>query len=107
MIVHFDAYSSSGHHHHIATLKPGDFFHGIYLITDHPTVVRQNDEEFYSFTASDLTGKIRCLIPTHRVHWTQSARFVSQRVAIEGRMTLINDDLSGMIRDLNPVNIIW
>lgn len=107
MIVHFDTYASSGHHHHIATLKPGVSFRGVYLITSPPTVLRQNDEEFYSFTASDLTGQIPCLIPTHRVHWHHSAQFVSQRVAIEGSTALIQEDLTGMIRGLEPVNIIW
>lgn len=107
MNLHFDTYAASGHHHHIATLKPGHSFRGVYLITDLPTLVRQDNEDFYSFTASDLTGKIRCLISTHRVHWDRSGHFAAQRVAMEGMASLINDDLTGMIRDLNPVNIIW
>ncbi|MCP1489927.1 hypothetical protein J3D48_006369 [Pseudomonas fluorescens] len=88
MIVHFDVYASSDHHH-ITTLKPGVSFRGVYLITSPHTVLRQNNEEFYSFTASDLTGQIPCLIPTHRVHWHHSAQFVSQRVAIEGSTALM------------------
>jgi len=107
MIVHFDAYVSSGQHHHIATLKPGVSFRGLYLITSPPTVLRQSNEEFYSFTVSDLTGQIPCLIPTHRVHWQQSAQFVSQRLAIEGYTALIQEELTGMIGDLEPVKVIW
>jgi len=107
MIVHFDAYASSGQHHHIATLKPGVFFRGVYLITSPPAVLRQNNEEFYSFTVSDLTGQIPCLIPTYRVQWHQSAQFVSQRLAIEGCTVLIHEDLTGIIGALEPVKVIW
>lgn len=107
MIVHFDAYAFSSHHHHIATLRPGVAFRGLYLITSPPSVLSTNNEEFYSFTVSDLTGQIPCLIPTHRVHWQPSPKFVSQRVAIEGSTVLIQEALTCMVRGLEPVKIIW
>ncbi|MBJ2259218.1 hypothetical protein [Pseudomonas psychrophila] len=107
MIVHFDAYALSGRHHHIATLKPGVPLRGLYLITSPPSIQCKNNEEFYSFTISDLTGQIPCLIPTYRVHWQPSPKFVSQRVAIEGSAVMIKETLTCMVTDLEPVKIIW
>jgi hypothetical protein len=107
MICEFDAYAASGHHHHIATLGPGVAFRGVYLITNPPTVLTRDNEDFYSFTVSDLTGRLHCLVPVHRVLWQQHPEFQSQRVLIEGNTTLVKDDLTALVRDLEPVRVIW
>jgi hypothetical protein len=107
MICEFDAYAASGLHHHIATLIPGVCFRGLYLITSPPTILTRGNEDFYSFIVSDLTGQIPCLIPLHSVRWQQSPEFQSQRVLIEGKTVLIEEDLIALVRDLEPVKVIW
>ncbi|MCY1459843.1 hypothetical protein D9M71_773480 [compost metagenome] len=107
MICDLDAYTASGHHHHIATLGPGVSFHGLYLITSPPTVLTRDNEDFYAFIVSDLTGRIPCLLPVHRVHWQQNPEFQSQRVLIEGNTVLVEDELTAIVRDLEPVKVIW
>jgi hypothetical protein len=107
MICEFDAYAASGHHHHIVTLGPGMAFRGVYLITNPPTVLTRDNEDFYSFTVSDLTGRLHCLVPVHRVLWQQHPEFQSQRVLIEGNITLVEDGLMALVRELEPVKVIW
>lgn len=107
MICFFDAYAASGHHHHIATLGPGMSFHGVYVITSPPTVLTRGSEEFYLFFVSDLTGRLPCLLPVHRTHWQQTSEFESQRVLIEGNTVLVEENLAALVRELEPVKIIW
>lgn len=107
MICDYDAYTTSGRHHHIATLTPGVAFRGVYLITDPPTVLTKDNEDFYSFIVSDLTGRLHCIIPVHRVTWQKHPEFQSQRVLIEGNTALVKDDLTALVRELEPVKVIW
>ena len=107
MICKYDEYAASGRHHHIATLSPGASFQGLYLLTSPPAVVTRNNEEYYSFIVSDLTGSMPCLIPVSRVHWHQCPEFQSQRILIEGCAALIEDSLTALVRDLEPVKVIW
>jgi hypothetical protein len=107
MICIFDAYAASGHHHHIATLRPGASFRGVYLITSAPTVLTRDNEEYYSFIVTDLTGRMPCLVSVHRCHWQHSPEFQSQRVLIEGSTVMIDDDMTALVRDVEPVKIIW
>lgn len=107
MICNFDAYTASGHHHHIATLRPGAAFHGVYLLSSPPLVLTWNNEEYYSFIVSDLTGQMRCLMPVHLVTWKQDPEFKSQRVLIEGNTLLMEEGLTARVRDLEPVKVIW
>ncbi|MGR0140753.1 hypothetical protein, partial [Pseudomonas sp. RSP] len=72
-----------------------------------PTVITRDNEDFYSFIVSDLTGHLPCLIPVHRVHWKQSPEFQTQRVLIEGNTVLVEEDLTALVRDLEPVKVIW
>lgn len=107
MICFFDAYAASGHHHHIATLSPGASFRGVYLITSPPTVLTKDNEEYFSFIVTDLTGRMPCLIPVHLVNWQHNPEFQSQRVLIEGKTVMIEEDMTALVRDLEPVKIIW
>ena len=107
MICNFDAYAKSGHHHHIATLRPGVSFHGVYLLTQPPTVLAMDNEEYYSFTVSDLTGRLACMLPVNRAQWQQGQEFRSQRLLIEGKTVLLDESLTALVRHLEPVQIIW
>jgi hypothetical protein len=41
------------------------------------------------------------------VLWQQHPEFQSQRVLIEGNITLVEDGLMALVRDLEPVKVIW
>ncbi|WP_231115662.1 hypothetical protein, partial [Pseudomonas monteilii] len=68
MICNAETYAASGHHHHIATLLAGRSFEGVYLIAEPPETTCIDGEMGLIFIASDLTGRIKLILPSSRGH---------------------------------------
>lgn len=107
MICYAEIYATSGHHHHIATLQPGSYFQGIYLMCSPPTILAMDNEEYYYFKASDLTGMLQCMIPTHKVIWRETDSFKSQRLLILGKTISMENDVGAIVKTLQPVTMVW
>ncbi|AET95201.1 hypothetical protein BSFA1_84590 (plasmid) [Burkholderia sp. SFA1] len=100
-------FAASGQHDHIATLQSGLHFHGIYVLREKPEIATVGGEQCFSFWIADLTGRMRCTIPTYKLAWHDSPEFQSQRLLIEAYAEGEGAYLVGRVKRMDPVEMDW
>nr|QFX76587.1 hypothetical protein [Pseudomonas putida] len=60
-----------------------------------------------SFTASDLTGSIDCIVDPAKAGWVEGDRFSSFRVLLRGQVTHFQGQRQARISELHQVIMQW
>ncbi|BFO07154.1 hypothetical protein ALQ08_200228 [Pseudomonas syringae pv. delphinii] len=107
MICNADEYAKTGRHHHIATLIAGRTFEGVYLVAEPPKTACIEGDTWLSFTASDLTGSIDCIVDPAKAGWVEGDRFSSFRVLLRGQVTHFQGQRQARISELHQVIMQW
>lgn len=100
-------FALSRQHDHLATLRSGLHFRGIYVVREKPILAVARGEECYSFWIEDLTGRMSCTIPIYKTAWHDTPDFRSQRLFVEAYAEGEGAHLVGRIKSMEPVTMVW
>lgn len=107
MSINARAYVLSGKHPWLAVLSHGQHFAGLYTMSRPPRLTVARRMECLEFWVWDLSGQLRCTLPTHVLPHARESEFRPQRLYIDGYAESEGMDLVARIKQIEPVRVIW